>query len=319
MSIPLVSSIYSATRSVLGDTATAAGQVYKDDILQSRYQFAFAELYMALKNVQSQSLRREAIYNVPPNTGYLKPATANIANLGALESIEERGSISAWAISGVTPGAAVATITNAASTLSTGQMVAVYGVGGITDDINDQWAVEVVSTTSTKLNGCTATGTYTAATGTLTYSSEEFAFLIPVPRITFVDSAPQNTFANYAYETDVIRFRPCGAVRQLRITYWLSGNAPTATTASVGIDNCLPFLSYRIAGLAAEARGMLDRASIYNNHALGPLYDSQGVVGGILGQMLDAAVQDLQRLPSSQRRSPPYGGTNYERNWGLIT
>lgn len=312
MAIPLVSSVFSATRSVLGDDRVAAGQVFTDSILQPKYQFAYSELFLALQNIQSQKLRRPAFYNVPANTGYLNPATAGIANMGELESIEERGGVTAWAISAVTPGSAICTLVNAASTLTTGQVAIVYGVSGITDDVNDQWVVQVGSSTQTILNGCTATGTYTSG-GVLSYSSEQFAALTPKTRIDMIDSAPGNTFGEYALETGIIRLRPCSTVRQLKITYWLSGNAPTTTTASVGIDNSLVFLQYRTAGLAAESKGMLTRAKLYNDRAIGPKYDSEGIIGGILGQMLDAGVRDLQRLPSSERRSPPYG--NRQNVW----
>lgn len=315
--IPTVSQVYSSTRAVCGDIEEVGGQVYTDAVLQPHYQFAYSELFLNLQNIQSERLRREAFYNIPANTGYLNPATAGIANLGEIESIEERGGITAWAISNVAPGSALCTLTSAATTLATGNVAIVYGVAGVTDDVNDQWVVEVVNSTTTRLNGCTATGTYTSG-GVLSYSSEEFSTVNPRLRITFIDSAPRNTFGEYALETGMIRLRPCNNVRQLRITYWLSGNAPTTTTASTGIDDCLVFLMFRTAGLAAESMGMLDRASRYNSRALGPNYETDGTVGGILGKMLDSGVRDLQRLPTSERRSEPYGGNRWRNRSDLI-
>ncbi len=314
--IPTVAQVYTAARSVLGDTQTAAGEVFTDDILAPFLSYAYSELFKSLDNVASQRLRRTQYYNVPINTGFLAFSTAGISNMGELESIEERGSVTSWAISGAVAGSGVCTLTNAASTLVTGQQAIVYGVGGLSDDVNSDWIVTVLSTTSTRLNGCAATGTYTSG-GVLSYSSEEFNEVVPVTRITFVDQTPQDVIGQYALQTGALRFRPCSGVRQLRITYWLSGDAPTATTASIGIDDSLPFLMYRIAGLAGESKGMADRAIGYNNRAIGPLYDSQGMIGGILGQMLDAQTRDLQRLPSSERRMGPYGGANRQR-WGWL-
>lgn len=309
--IPLVSQVYSATRSVLGDETI---QVYTNAILEPKYTFAYAELFRALENAQNPRVRQEAYYNVPINTGYLDPATAGITSLGEIESIEERGGITAWAVSGVTTGAATATVTSAATTLSTGGQVVLYGVGGISYDINGQWTVTANSTTSTTLNGCTATGTYTSG-GVLCASTEMFTEMGARQRISWEDQTPTQAFQVYAWERDIIRFPPCSMVRQLRIVYQLSGEAPTTTTDSTGIDDCLGYLMYRIAALAAESKGMADRAATYNMRACGPKWDSDAEPGGLLGQFLLGGVRNLQRLPPSLRQPPPFHTRRSRRGW----
>lgn len=311
--IPLVSQVYTATRSVLGDDQLSAGQVFTDTILQPKYTAAYAELFRALQGSSNPRVNQEAYYNVPINTGYLDPATAGISSLGEITLIEERGSVTSWAISNVVAGSALATVTSAATTLATGQQAVVYGVGGLTSDVNGIWTVTVNSSTSTQLNGCTATGTYTSG-GTLSYSAEEFTEMTPQGRIDWTDQSPTAAFLVYAWERDIIRFPPASGIRQLRITYTLSGDAPTATTASTGIDDCLDYLMYRIAGLAAESKGMLTRAAIYNMRAVGPRWDSEGIPGGLLAQLLASGVRNLQRLPPSQRRPPPFG-YNRRKRW----
>lgn len=311
--IPLVSQVYSATRSVLGDTQTAAGEVFTDSLLEPHYVTAYAELFRALIGSQNPRVRQETYYDVPAYTGYLDPATAGIPNLGELETIEERGDVTEWAISNAVPGSAICTITSAATTLATGNQAIVYGVVGITDDINGAWTVTANSSTSTQLNGCTATGTYTSG-GVLSYSAEEFIELAPAERIDWTDRAPVSAFLTYAWERDIIRFPPADNVRQIRVTYLLSGNAPTTTTASVGIDDSLDFLKYRIAGMAGPSKGMLQRAQIYTALAVGPKWDSENVPGGILQQLLNSGVRNLQRLPPRLRRPPAFGG-NRRKRW----
>ncbi len=312
--VPLVSDVYSGVRSVLGDTNSATGQVFTDSLLQPHYQTAYSELFRAMQGAQNPRIRQESYVIVPAYTGYLDPATGFMYNVGEIESVEERGNVTSWAISNVVPGTGVATVTSAATTLATGDEAVVIGVGGITDDVNGIWTITVNSTTSTQLNGCSATGTYTTNTGTLSTSSEQFQEMTPQQRISFINQAPQDTFRVYAWEKDVFRFPPCGNIRQLHITYTLSGDAPTTTTASTGIDDCLDFLKYRVAGMAGPSKGMLQRAAIYTNLAVGGRWVSDGIPGGILGQLLDSGVRNLQRLPPSQRRSPPFG-VNRSRRW----
>ncbi len=311
--IPLVSEVYLGARSVLGDTKTSAGEVFTDAILQPHLQTAFSELYRAMQQVQSPRLRQENYFNVPSLTGYVDPATAFMYNVGELESVEERGNVTAWAISNAVPGSGICTITSATTTLTSGAQGVVYGVGGITDDVNGIWTVTVNSPTSTQLNGCAATGAYTSG-GVLSFSSEEFQVVSPVQRLDWVDRNPSDTFQRYAWERDILRFPPANNVRQIRVVYSLSGDAPTTTTASIGIDDSLDFLKYRIAGLAGPAKGMMARAELYRNIAVGPRWESEGIEGGILDQLLNSGVRNLQRLPPSQRRSPGYGW-NRRNSW----
>lgn len=314
--IPTVQEVYNAARSVLGDDQVSGGEVFTNTILQPKYQFAYSELFRAMQSAQNPRIIQETYYDVPINTSYLDPATAGIENLGEVISVEERGGVTAWAISNVVPGTAVCTVTSAATTLATGNQAIVYGVAGVSDDVNGAWTVTVNSTTSTRLNGCAATGTYTAATGVLSTSNEMFRNVSPVQHIEFTDQSPQSEFLVYSWEGDVFRFPPCSGVRQLRITYSLSGEAPTSTSARVRIDDCLGFLMYRIAGLAASSKGMTQRAQMYNALAVGPKWDVDNTSGGLLEQLLLSGIRNLQRLPPGLRQPPAFGG-NRRRRWGV--
>jgi hypothetical protein len=313
--IPLVSDVYTASRAVLGDVRVATGDVYTDSILQPHYQHAFSELYRALQGSQNPKVLRENYYNVPANTGYLSPATAGIFNMGEVQSVEERKNVSSWAIATFTPGVGFVTITTTTpTTLSSGQQAVVFGMTGVTDDVNDMWTVTVVDPSTIKLDGCTSIVTGTPSGGTLSYSTEEFLTVLRVPRIDWVDQAPTDRFLVYAWEGDVLRFPPANSVIQVRIVYQLSGNAPTATTLSVGIDDSLGFLAYRTSGLVAFSRGMMQRAQVYNNLAVGPNWESSGQAGGILFQLTQPGVRNLQGLPPWARRPPAFGRAR-SRRW----
>ncbi len=311
--IPTVQQVYLGARSVLGDTKTTAGEVFTNTLLEPHLQTSYSELFRAMQQVQSPRLRCENYFDVPAFTGYVDPATMFITNMGEIESVEERGNVTEWAISAAVTGSGIATITSAATTLATGNQAVVYGIQGITEDINDIWTVTVNSTTSTQLNGCSATGTYTSG-GVLSYSAEAFHAVSPLQRLSWVDRGPVDSFQNYAWEKDRLRFPPANNVRQIRVVYSLSGDAPTNASASLGIDDSLDFLKYRIAGLAGPSKGMMARAELYRNIAVGPRWESEGIEGGILDQLLNSGVRNLQRLPPSQRRSPGYGW-NRRSSW----
>lgn len=311
--IPTVQNIYDAARGTLGDNQIVGGVVFKNEILAPHLAVAYSELFCALQNTQSSLIQREAYFNLPADTGVLLPATMGVSNLGAPLIVEERGGMTSWAVSNAVPGSGLCTITTAPNTLAAGDQPVIFGIAGLTDDINDIYSVTPASSTVFTANGATATGTYTAATGVVSISVEQFQEVSARDRLTVQAQAPGQSFGIYAWEFGKFRFPPCSVVRQLRITYKLSGNAPTAATASVGIDDSLSFLNYRTAGLAARSKGMAARAAAMTLTAVGPNWESQGFAGGILGQMLDVQIRELQNLDTNQRRSPGYGGGNATR------
>lgn len=306
--VPLVSDVYTTVRAIMGDTKTLVGEIYKDAILQPHYQLAYGELFRALQGAQSPRVRQESYYDVPALTSYLNPATAGILNMGQIESVEERGTVTSWSVASFTPGVGFATVvTTTPHTLVSGNRAVLFGVVGVTDDALGMWTVTVVNNTTVRLDGCTAVLSGTETGGTLSYSAEVFVPLRPYARID-LDLAPSTTLGIYAWETGVIRFPAASGVVQLRITYRLSGNAPVLTTVSTGIDDCLGFLSMRVAGSVCTSRAMVQRAAVYNNQAVGLNWEKDGIPGGILNQLLQPGVRGMQNLTPSQRRSPPFGG-----------
>jgi len=315
-----VENVYDAVRGIMGDTQVPGGEIYTDTLLQTHYQAAYSEMYRAAQSAQYPLVRRESYYNLPANTGYLNPATAFIYNLGQPESVEARINVTAWSVSSfspTTPGLGFATLTTSIpTTLNSGNQAVLYGLAGVSDDANDQWTVTVTNPSTIVLNGCAsiAVGTPVTTTAVLSSSAEQFNALTPVERLSWEDVAPVDRPLFYAWEGNVFRFPPCSGIVQLRIVYSLSGNAPTIITQPVGVDDCLGFLSYRTASLAALSRSLVQRASVYENLSVGPNWLSQQIPGGMLAQLLSPAIRNLQRLPPSKRRSPPFGRIR-NRRW----
>jgi len=240
---------------LLGDNDVPGGSDFTDTILQPFYKAAYADLFRILNNVQSTSLQTEAFYNLPANTSTLDPESAGISSLGSTIAIEQRGNVSAFTITDATPGVNELTLT-VNHTLSTGAIVTVNGVDN--DDVNGIWTITVNNQTSAVLNGCTATGSFVSAGGVMSNSPDNFIRMQQIQRLDLLMSqSDSGTFINcFAIEGKFYRFYPSPTIRQLRIIYDISGEAPTDTTSTISIDDSLDYLSLQTAYRTARSRDL---------------------------------------------------------------
>lgn len=301
MARPTVGDVYRAAAAHAGDFN---GQYYSDTVPGSRldpfFSVAYSELFRASQNMQSPRVRQVNFYDLPAYTSVLDPDTAGISNLGEIERIEERGSVTEVAITGAVASAASLAITAVGHPFSTGDQVVQFGIAGLSADANGIFTITKTGANTYTANGCTATGTYTSG-GTAAKSTEQFAEVIGPTQLSDVLSGSQTILGEFSWDGDIIRFPQCSALRQLRITYTLSGNAPT-TDSTIPFDDSKDFLSIRTGGLALAARGNREKAEILNNLAVGPDW-GRGIAGGILDQLLSAGVKALQNQPQNELRS----------------
>lgn len=261
--IPLRSDVTTLVTSLLGDTQVSGGAFFTAAFQAPHLNSAYQELFGKLDNIGGERVQREGYFLLPAYTGILYPSVAGLNNFGMPIEIKERGTATGYAISAATPNATAGTcaLTVAAmpADVVTGKLVEVYGVGGVSDDINDQWMITVNSSTSIVLNGCAATGTYTSG-GKVIYSTEQWS-----DALTQMDTT--NQFPNtagaalqiFCYQRGVIRFPAAGTARELRIRYQLSSSLPVISSPvagdSMGVDDSLNFLAYRTAQLCAGSKG----------------------------------------------------------------
>lgn len=315
MARPTLKSVFDAARAHMGDTAISGGQYATDDKLLPYYQIAYSELFRAMDKSQSPRDKRVSYYDLPAYTSVLDPVTAGVFNMAEIESVEERGSVTELAIATVTASSptagTVAVMTAAPHGFSTGDQIVQFGIQGMDDIVNGLFTVTVPSGLTYYANGCTALGLAIQPTGTAAKSTEQFTEVVPLMRATdmaFI-TGPQTILGQYAWENNLFWFPPCSAIRQLRITYSLSGQAPTLPNSTIPIDDSGDFLAARTAGLALQARGNKAKADALNFLAVGAHW-ADGVMGGLLDQLLGISVRNLQRLPSELRRIGPW-----RRHW----
>ncbi len=297
--VPTKQNCLDAARFYLGDDLVSGGQDFTNTYLEQPFQMAVRELYRTMQNVANPRVQRTAIYDLPASTGTLVPSTAYITDLGEIEIVEERGNVTSYAITGAVNGAGFVTLTVVGHGFSTGDLAAVYGIGGLSG-VSGMFAVTVVDANTIKANGAVGTGAYTSG-GVASKSGDQFVQMQRVNRISTV-STSNTELGVYAWNEDVLQFPPCASVRELRITYISSAATIASSGDTTGIDDSLDFLATRTAGLAAASRGARSRAAELNEMALGPSMQADAS-GGILRELLQAGIRALQASPTQR---PPF-------------
>ena len=292
MAIPTVQNVYDAARGLLGDDAISGGQLFTNTVLQPHYTMAFRELWRVMASVGTPRVLREAYWLLPAHTSYLDPATAGITDMGDPEFVQEREAGTSVAITGITAGTSP-TVTAAGHPFATGDYAVISGAITGLAGANGQFAVTVSSSSAFVLNGAVTAGTWTAG-GTAYKTSASWNDVLPQTQIS-EPTVESGMIYRYAWIGDVFQFMPCSSDRQLKITYWSSGAAPTSPTSySIGIDDSQDYLATRTAGLAAESRGAKDRGMALNVAAIGSQLKADGN-DGMLGQFLGQQVRNMQK------------------------
>lgn len=305
--IPIYTDFTAAFRTHLGDTEVAAGQVWTDASgkCDPYLQQAYSELYKGFEGAGVRNIVRTLYGNVPAYTSYINPATFGATNFSepAIKPLYERDSAGSVAITNAaantaTPGAPYVRVTAAGHGFTTGKMVLIFGILGPSSDINDQWCVSRADANNFDLLGCTSTGAYSSG-GIATSSTQDWCEVLPAAGIANFRQSPGASLAQYAWVNGAFRIQPASTIRQIRMEFYLSANAPTkdTLTASLGFDDSLGWLAYRAAALATLDRvGASPKYRELNTIALGPTGIHQDW-GGLYGLLMRSKARSAARNP----------------------
>jgi len=265
--------VFDLTRSIIGDTTTPGGQIFTNSFLYGAnnngpMQSAYNWLFERMRTQNDRRARRTQFALVNPNINYLSPATCGFSNFGNPIDIWERGSVTAYPITaltvtpastGVDPFVQVA-IAHSGAIIS-GQIVESVLIQGLTDDVNDYFTVNVPDSSHVNLMGCVAVAApaWTNPSGQILFSTQQWP-TDPMNRVWDLNQiinnqqAPQTQFLSWQWQSGIIRFPPVVAAREIRITYNLSGQIPNDPGQSLGVDDCLNVLAYRLAAIAGGSK-----------------------------------------------------------------
>jgi len=117
-----------------------------------------------------------------------------------------------------------------------------------------------------------------------------------------VDELPQRdpgeVLGEFVWRQDAFHFVGATTLRQIRITYWDTGQAPVS--GSTGVDGALTFLSKYEAAIVAPRKGYDELGARYMLQAVGAGYE-QGVIGGALFRLIQPMVRSRQRVQVASR------------------
>lgn len=325
--VPTARQVFEGVRGLLGATAEAGGGGKFTNTYLRRESFvpaAYRDLYRVLQEQNIGKIQRTLHFVLPAYQSVLYPVTANIANFGDPISLRERDFATAD-LKDVT-GASVDTgngytdLTVTGHGRADGDVVHVYGVQGLSDDVNASWRVTVPDANTVRLLGCVPSGTYTAATGKLVWSTDEWSAKLDRVEVRELHSGGggggssglAGRLSRYGWQDDAFRFDGSTEARLLEIYFSLSGGFPQQDNASLGIDDCLDYMQYRAAALVCVRYDSV-LAADYEAKAIGPRRDLEREIGGMLGMLVGPQIRDLQKEAVTRRPFRPRRAKQFMR------
>jgi hypothetical protein len=253
---PTINQVLNEARAFLGDDDVPGGSDFVNTTLEPHLQAAYNDLFRIFNNEQVPKTQTECFYAMAAYQTTLDPVQAGITDLGSTIGMEERGSVTTLNVTNATPGANGCTLQVNNHGLTTGAVVSVNGITGLTPDVNNIFGISVVDANDILLLGCTATGTYVSG-GTISTSTEEFLPMQYVDRIDWTQPVPGPQLNVYSIEGVNFKFYPANNIRQLRIIYELSGDLNVSNVnAVIQVDDCQDYLALQTAYRQARARDL---------------------------------------------------------------
>ncbi len=118
-------------------------------------------------------------------------------------------------------------------------------------------------------------------------------------QLTEWDNLPQRVavdrLLDFVWRNNTFYFVGATAVRQLRVTYESSGEAPTADADVIGVDGSLTFLARASVAAIGAVKGYDELAAANRLIAYGPAHD-RGELGGELYRLISPLVRERQHV-----------------------
>lgn len=316
MSFPTLTEVYEQTRAECGDTEVAGGQIYTNSLLLPHVQSATRTLWRGLRNLATPRVQRTFFYTLPANTNTFHPSTALITDFSEPSGpVAQRGGLTSIAVAAATQSGSNLDITcTGAHGLSTGDNVILEQLGGL-KGANIMCTITATSATQLLANGVVTTGTYTSG-GYVVTSSNEFSGLEYRQSIPSATTRDARGLAVAVYQDNYFQFLPSNEAQQIRITYWSSAQVPTSGTDQIAFNDCIDFIAKYAASMACKAQGANDRAATLKEESVGPRFN-EGIFGGELRQLMQAAVRERQNLSPYERSPRPFREQGYGLGYPL--
>jgi hypothetical protein len=299
--------VYDKARAPLqgGDVDASSG--FSNTQMEQFFAVAYPELWQIMGQVQTPRVRRDFFHYLPAYTTYFDPQAIGITDFGEPEWMEERGDVTTMTITSTSNTSPIVVTVASTASISDSTQIQIADVAG-TNAPWGMWYPTIINGTTLSLNGSTAPGTVGTG-GKLMQSTNRFIQMQPVRDMPF-NAAVTNRLGVWQWQDNALKFLGANQPVQIHITYWASAVPPTNVNTELGIDDCLAFLSTRVASLAARARGWYSMATELKTDALGPSMQPDGS-GGLLRAWLNLQVINMQRTEFRKRPERTNNAWNY--------
>jgi hypothetical protein len=282
--IPTVEDAAQFAAALLGDSIR---EDYTDGRLlpyiQSWYRRMFSDL--ALHGVPASE--RKVFYLLPAYTNVLKITTLGVNDMGEPQSVQERHNDGSVAITATDTASPITVTTASAHGKPVGSRVLIYGVQGQAGANGEYYLTAVPAATQATLGGSVSEAAWTSG-GTMMWAAEQFMDLDY--RDNLEEREPSVMLQNYEWSGDAFRFIPSTEDRQLRISYFTTGTAPS--TGSLLVDDCLNAIGYGAAAAVGKIDGLSESAD----------WDQEAKVA--LHRLVQMQVKKMQA--DEDRQPPPF-------------
>lgn len=292
--------VLDSARQKLNDLGVVGGETFTNSNLQIDFAEAWRRVWRATAGNGSKRVQRIAYGNLPVGQTVFTPSTYNINDLGEPVLVEERQAGAAQTLASTSTATPIV-VTFAAPHGLTGPGYGVIGGVANTYAPCGWWGFAVLSPTTISLSGSASDGI--AGTGgvfTLN-TTERWTEVVPADLAgQAIDGQPQAWLGSYLWINEQLQFRGALNIRQLRITYWSSGTAPTNAGLPLGLDDAVDLLATITAANAADRSGWYPAADRLYTRAFGSAQDPE-VGGGMLSEYENLQVKSQQRGPAIRR------------------
>jgi hypothetical protein len=273
--------------------------VFSNAVLQPYFNLAYPELIAAATMAQTNRVRRDFYTVVPAYTTELNPLAIGVVDMDEPELVWEAQNATIIPIATVGRNSPVQVTTQAPHGLASNAQVNAGGTLG-TSSVQGRWFVTVIDSLNVTLNGSVSDGN-TGTGGYLVSTGAQFQPVISDDQ-TGNDNRPlSNYLETYSWVQSTFQFRGATSPVLIHVRYWINGNPPQNPAVPIGLEGCFGYLSYRVAGKAAESKGWFQLADRYTTEAIGPKREAD-MTGGLLRTFLASQVLRMQR--QQYRRSP---------------
>jgi len=269
--------------SLLADPDGEISQEIFDD-----FKTCYGELFDLSIKLKLPEIKREVYFTLPANTSVVFPSQLGVVDFSEPTRIWERGGLTTVTVSATVDGTPIKVTTIVPHGRATNDRVELNGIQGVPGWVNRDWLITVVDSLNFTLNGSILAGA-PGTGGSVMFSRDRFSAVNPADTMNGGQD-PRQTLGVYLWEEGALWFVGSTEIRQLKIEYLATSDAPPSGVIGYANGRELNFLKYATAARFAPKRGVI-MGPQYKLDAYGPSGEPDGSGGYLRALILPPLLQ----------------------------